>query len=451
MKRPQATTTERPFQFDELFFSTTNERGVIQFGNDVFVEISGYHKEILIGAPHSIIRHPDMPKAVFKLLWSTIQSGQPIAAYVKNLAADGSYYWVLAFVFPIEEGYLSIRIKPSSELFDAAKNLYAEALKVEETGDLEVSVPFLIEQIQKAGFTDYQDFMIKAAFAELTNLQEHKSKSTAEVGMSVQAANISDVSHEASDKLKDAFQRIRSFQESSHSFVKTMNHLGEAFQHLKYIALNMTISAAKFKENGASLGVVAKEFSKLSEQIQDHLSALLEFVGVLTTGIRKSSLAIVALDTQMLMVEFFIRGSIKKMNTVENAFSDMIQNRNNFLTLFKSYSADLLNETQSMRTHLNSLSGQMLEVRKFTTGLEVIRQMGAVESSRENEIRQTFVHYLDEMRNFITLLQNSTSSIHKEMNGMQASCEVIIQQAEVLAGRVDQIFDLAESVAQPKD
>ena len=139
------------------------------------------------------------------------------------------------------------------------------------------------------------------------------------------------------------------------------------------------------------------------------------------------------------------------MNTVENAFSDMIQNRNNFSTLFKSYSADLLNETQSMSAHLNSLSGQMLEVRKFTTGLEVIRQMGAVESSRENEIRQTFVHYLDEMRNFITLLQNSTSSIHKEMNGMQASCEVIIQQAEVLAGRVDQIFDLAESVAQPKD
>lgn len=65
---------------------------MITFGNDVFVRVSGYSRETLKGAPHSIIRHPDVPRAVFKLLWDTLKSDHPIAAYVKNMSANGSYY-----------------------------------------------------------------------------------------------------------------------------------------------------------------------------------------------------------------------------------------------------------------------------------------------------------------------------------------------------------------------
>lgn len=75
----------RPFGFDESFFSTTNKNGVITHGNRVFVRISGYEEEQLIGFAHSIVRHPDMPRSVFKLFWDTIKSNRSIAAYVETL------------------------------------------------------------------------------------------------------------------------------------------------------------------------------------------------------------------------------------------------------------------------------------------------------------------------------------------------------------------------------
>lgn len=117
MKRPLPTQSESPFGFDEFFFSTTDKRGVIRYGNDVFVRVSAYPKETMLGAPHSLIRHPDMPRAVFKEFWNFLNQEKPVGAYVKNLAGNGSYYWVYAFAFPIAGGYLSIRFKPSSEVY----------------------------------------------------------------------------------------------------------------------------------------------------------------------------------------------------------------------------------------------------------------------------------------------------------------------------------------------
>ena len=106
---------------NELFFSTTDQKGVITAGNQVFERVSGYALEDMVGRAHNIVRHPDMPRAVFRLLWDTIGAGRPIAAYVRNRAADGAYYWVMASVVPIAGGYLSVRLAPGSEHFQAAK------------------------------------------------------------------------------------------------------------------------------------------------------------------------------------------------------------------------------------------------------------------------------------------------------------------------------------------
>ncbi|MEN0058763.1 MAG: PAS domain-containing protein [Bdellovibrio sp.] len=445
MKRPLPTVKENPFAFDEFFFSTTDERGVILFGNDVFVRVSGYAKEVLKGAPHSIIRHPDMPRAVFKLLWNTIQAGDPIAAYVKNLAANGNFYWVLAFVFPIEGGYISIRVKPSSALFEAAQQLYVATLDVEAQQGMEGSIPFLLDQVGKAGFRDYGHFMVQASFSELSIIREKIAQSPSKPATGV-VGQISDISHEATTQLKDCFQRVVSFQDNNQAFIKTMESLEEGFRHLKYIALNMTIAAAKFGEGTASLGVVAKEFSLLSTQIQEHLRGLHGFIENMTQGVQKCAVRIVALDTQMLMVDFFIRESIQKMATSQNAFEDMVANKEHFSRLFRDYSQALGEEVGALDLQLGSAAVQVLDVRKFTTGLEVIRQIGAVESARENEVKQTFIHYLDEMKKFISLLQTSTAGIHKNMQEMRASSQIIVEKAAELGGKVEQIFNLAASI-----
>lgn len=174
--------SERPFEMDELFFSVTDLKGLILSGNEVFTRISGYSNEELVGAPHNIIRHPDMPRCVFKLLWDEIEAGRPIAAYVKNRAKDGSHYWVMATVVPIDGGYLSVRLKPSTAYFDAAQSIYKQLLAVEQEIEganirdrkpaMEASTARLVELLADAGFASYQAFMNIALPAEVQSRDE---------------------------------------------------------------------------------------------------------------------------------------------------------------------------------------------------------------------------------------------------------------------------------------
>ncbi|HET9058737.1 MAG TPA: PAS domain-containing protein [Acidimicrobiales bacterium] len=131
------TGVERTFGEDEIIVSKTDLRGIITYANDVFVRVSAYREDELLGRPHNIIRHPDMPRCVFKLLWSTVQDGREIFAYVVNLAADGAHYWVLAHVTPSFSqsgeiiGYHSSRRCPRPRAVRTIAPVYAALCKEE--------------------------------------------------------------------------------------------------------------------------------------------------------------------------------------------------------------------------------------------------------------------------------------------------------------------------------
>jgi len=94
------TGVERAFEPDEIIVSKTDLKGRITYANRVFLRLAGYDERSILGEPHSIIRHPEMPRCVFKLLWDTIAAGNEIFAYVVNRACNGDHYWVLAHVTP---------------------------------------------------------------------------------------------------------------------------------------------------------------------------------------------------------------------------------------------------------------------------------------------------------------------------------------------------------------
>lgn len=130
--RPEPTGAEHDFGDDELFFSTTDRRGVIEQVNATFVRLSHYGADELVGAPHNLIRHPAMPGGAFALLWEQIESGAPASVYVDNLAQDGGRYRVLATVVPVGDGYLSVRMRPREQtLVELSFRLYDEALAAE--------------------------------------------------------------------------------------------------------------------------------------------------------------------------------------------------------------------------------------------------------------------------------------------------------------------------------
>jgi PAS domain S-box-containing protein len=128
---------ERPYPDGKLIVSRTDLGGKLTHVNDAFVEISGYEVDELIGRQHYILRHPDMPRAAYKDLWATAESGQKWHGYVKNLCKDGSHYWVYATVVPNVRhgetvGFTSVRRKPSRSKIDAAIAQYAEMKQNEE-------------------------------------------------------------------------------------------------------------------------------------------------------------------------------------------------------------------------------------------------------------------------------------------------------------------------------
>lgn len=115
---------------NDFLVSQTDSRGIILFANDDFCTVAGYTLEELVGKPHNIVRHPDMPKAAFKNLWEAVKNDKVWNGYVKNKTKDGGFYWVFATVYPLydsvrkEKTYLSCRRKPSEEEIKQAIELY---------------------------------------------------------------------------------------------------------------------------------------------------------------------------------------------------------------------------------------------------------------------------------------------------------------------------------------
>ncbi|HBV20618.1 MAG TPA: chemotaxis protein, partial [Nitrosomonas sp.] len=123
------STNLRNFRESDGLISKTDLKGRITFVNDAFVYVSGFSREELLGQPHNIVRHPDVPEEAFDDLWKTIKSGKPWTAIVKNRCKNGDYYWVEANVIPLREsdqitGYISVRNKPTSEQIAFAESLY---------------------------------------------------------------------------------------------------------------------------------------------------------------------------------------------------------------------------------------------------------------------------------------------------------------------------------------
>lgn len=133
----QPTGREKFFQDDEIIVSKTDTRGIITYANEVFLRVAGYTEGEVLGQPHNLIRHPDMPMCVFKFLWDTIEAGREIFAYVVNQAKNGDHYWVLAHVTPTYDGagkivgYHSNRRTASREAVKTMEGIYRELRSVE--------------------------------------------------------------------------------------------------------------------------------------------------------------------------------------------------------------------------------------------------------------------------------------------------------------------------------
>ena len=250
--RPRPATGEAPFELDEIFYSRTDPRGVIRAGNEVFRRVAAYDWDRLVGAQHKIIRHADMPRAVFHLLWRTIRQDRPIGAYVKNRAADGLHYWVFATVTPIAGGYLSVRFKPTSPVFATIRPLYAAVLAAEAGGMApDAGAALLAERLAGLGFASYETFMTHAIAEELA---------ARDTGLGRPADGVLAVMRRVDDELGGIAAEIAA--------------LLDDFSAIHLVPANMRIFASRLEPMGGPITAISENYRIMATEVLQRLNAL---------------------------------------------------------------------------------------------------------------------------------------------------------------------------------
>lgn len=179
--RPSISPTQNEIKlgYDELIISKTDPSGRITYANKVFMKICDFSEEELLGQPHNIIRHPDMPRGVFWGLWDTLKQGREFFWLVKNMTSHGDYYWVLANVRPDFVGkqcvgYFSVRRSPSRKLIESIIPVYRQMMELEKKGrdhDPKTSWLWLLATLAEQGM-DYERFILNLVE---TTKEEHQS------------------------------------------------------------------------------------------------------------------------------------------------------------------------------------------------------------------------------------------------------------------------------------
>ncbi len=174
---PKPIDNEIGLDNTKIIMSKTDAKGIIAYANDYFMEICGYDEWELMAEPHNVIRHPDMPRIVFKLLWERLHKGENIHALVKNLAKDGSYYWVITNFETIYENgkivaHFSRRKAPPRYAIEAIIPIYKKLIALEKEGGMEKSRTYLYQLLGDSNHT-YDSFILATLRVTQERLDEY--------------------------------------------------------------------------------------------------------------------------------------------------------------------------------------------------------------------------------------------------------------------------------------
>jgi hypothetical protein len=377
--------TEVNFSFNELFFSRTDARGVIISGNSVFKRISEFSWDELLGKPHNIIRHPKMPRAVFFLLWKTIQSQKPIAAYVQNKSKSGKFYWVFALALPIKDGYISIRLKPSSTYFQAAQSAYSNLheLEIKQKLKPDESAQVLMDVIGELGFHSYQDFMTAALIEELTLRGQKMNGHEQTTIMLENLKTLKDLTHKMWDRSESIFK---------------------SFKQNALVPLNLTVQAAKLERRGDPITVVANKYTDLTQEIAAEFSHFKNCCDRSKLVVMETQFELAAMLLQREVSDFFSQendhGPIS-VHTEASILTGMVKN-----ALENSTSA-----LRNLKDEFSRIIKTCQDLKQIASGLEIVRLTGKIEVSRLGEQSYDLLHFIDELLTFKTFLDQAIDHI----------------------------------------
>lgn len=414
-EKPAPIALESPFEFNELFFSTTNPESVIEKANSIFVRVSKYDREEITGQFHSIIRHPDMPKAAFRILWEHILAKKAVAVYVKNLAKDGSFYWVLALVFPCNGGYLSIRLKPGSALFNQVKTVYKEVLAYEKeltaTTDreslIQASKAYLLKKLTEHGFGSYNTFMKSALRIEMHHRELQIQRSDKNKVLPTDPLLRKYVKMNA--LLNELVMHANSLHAVHGELMKHSDKILQLSRSILNISINTQLQAAKLDKSDQSLSVVAEKMGEQSIEGTHNLNALQKSIQSVSELFGSLNFNVISSKLQLEMTEHYMleHTSDSSTSTVNSEYEQTVQLLNDaFIPRLRRVNEYI----QNIPSVQNSMQENITRIERFTTVLRFIYITGQVEITRVKgetlSFMNTFKDLLDEITNTETHLND---------------------------------------------
>lgn len=398
-----------------------------------------------------------MPRVVFQLLWEYLEAERPIAAYVKNMAKDGGYYWVLATVVTVADGYLSVRLKPSSELLPAVEALYAELrgveLQVERSGGtpreaMAASRARLEERLVELGFPTYDAFMQVALPTELrsreaalavTGIQTRtRRRATGDVG-TVLAACLALHEH-----LFLRFNDLDRYTALHSTFIDGSASVLRLADDIRLFSLNAQISAARLLDEGAALGAIANLLRVRSDattaRIREMSSQVDAIVGILATLSFDLSLA----TLQSEMAAQFVRelgapidDGVEEESEDEEALDTSALSANIAALggCLRSGVVPLLETLEDLDARLLGVSASVASLGTELHALDALQISGRVETARLTEagefrllfeeVRRQVAAGRDNLRAFDVLKSLRENRQHEDGDSMQRNLEHI--------------------------
>ncbi len=413
--KTQPKNVEAKFNTDEIFFSSTDLKGIILAGNRVFFNVAKYGPEELIGSPHNIVRHPDMPKVIFKFLWDYIKNKKPIVAYVKNLAKDGSFYWVVALVLPIigEDGkikkYLSIRIKPTSKYFEYIPPLYKKLREIEKRYGIDDAISYLSEELEKLRFENYDDFMYAVLRDEILSKSDILKVKSMDIYPSDEFSRaiyaIFKYAKDIDNIYDEIYSKIEKLEHFGNILKEKSEYIFNLTDNIRLISLNSSVESFKLGSEGASFSVLSAEMRKNSEvgnKIIEEMKSTTDKISVVLKNII-NSISISKLE--ILAITQFLKEII---NYGKDEYSG--QSLCDLMYLLDKSSQEDMNLSYELNRLLQDINEDIKKLKILIKRLEFLYLNGMVESAHQTETSFSIIF------TEVNKLVESTRTIVTEIN-----------------------------------